>query len=158
MDQDEEPDGATDVRSFRRDIQGTWISQWRSPHDRPEQRELAQLLTVALGLAYFHPDSYEGSPALYSDNHPLDVRRLFTRAAIERTEEAERILALPTPLVDEIVEWALVDLPYVKDEWSEEDKACVYAFCTEPEIMAPPPTLTAGPNPVVTLPPGQRPR
>ena len=144
-DDDERPDGETDVRSFQRDIQGTWISQWRAPF--PEQRELAQLLIVALGLAYFHPSSYESSPALYSDNQPLDVRRLFTRAAIERTEEAERILALPAPLVDAIVEWALVDLPYVKDEWSEEDKERMYVFCTKPEIMAPPPTLTAGARP-----------
>ena len=142
-DDDEEESGkAAPTRNFKRDIQGTWISRWTCPRDRPELRELAQLLTVALGLAYFHPESYEGSPALYSDNHPLDVRRLFTRAAIERTEEAERILALPAPLVDCIVEWALVDLPYVKDEWSEEDKERMYAFCNEPDMVAP--ALTVG--------------
>ena len=56
----------------------------------------------------------EGNPELYLDNQPMDVRRLFTRATLDMSGEGHDINErLPTAVIAIVVEYALLQLPYI---------------------------------------------
>ena len=100
------------------DAAGLWVDacyhEYGCGETAPALFELEQLITVALGLCCFSEQTSEGTPELYLDNQPLDVRRLFTRTTVDMSREGRDINQLLPPAVFAIVvDYALHQLPYI---------------------------------------------